>query len=546
MPVITLYLNELEKLVGERKEKIIEKLPMLGCDIERIEEDHIDVEFFPNRPDLYSVEGVARALRGFLGIEKGYKNYEVKRSNWKIFVDKSVSYVRPRILGCVAKNVRMSDELIRSLMEVQEDLHWTIGRNRRRMAIGIHDLSKVNFPLTYKAVDESFSFIPLDFDKVMSVAEILKEHPKGKLYSFILEGKDRFPMIIDAKGEAISFPPIINAEKTRVTENSRDLFIDVTGFDSSVDRALNIVACMLKDRGAEIESLEIIYPERVEISPDLSAREMEIDRKEIFELLGFEMSEDEIKDALERMRYGCSIGEKIKVMIPPYRADIMHPWDIIEDIAIGYGYEKIKPEYPRTLTVGATHPWNDLRDAVKEIMIGLGFIEVITFTLTNEKVMYEMMRRRGNAWIDYVPLMHPLTIDHTIVRTSILPKLLELLSQNKHHEMPQKIFEVGDVVVGCKNKLSLAACITHAKANFSEVRSYVQAVMREMNLKWKAIDSDDETFIAGRRADIVVEDKKVGVFGEVHPEVLEAFELSLPVVAFEITLSEIFDCGELL
>ncbi|MEM0332329.1 MAG: phenylalanine--tRNA ligase subunit beta, partial [Archaeoglobaceae archaeon] len=384
------------------------------------------------------------------------------------------------------------------------------------------------------------------FDKVMSVAEILKEHPKGKLYSFILEGKDRFPMIIDAKGEAISFPPIINAEKTRVTENSRDLFIDVTGFDSSVDRALNIVACMLKDRGAEIESLEIIYPERVEISPDLSAREMEIDRKEIFELLGFEMSEDEIKDALERMRYGCSIGEKIKVMIPPYRADIMHPWDIIEDIAIGYGYEKIKPEYPRTLTVGATHPWNDLRDAVKEIMIGLGFIEVITFTLTNEKVMYEMMRRRGNAWIDYVPLMHPLTIDHTIVRTSILPKLLELLSQNKHHEMPQKIFEVGDVVVGCKNKLSLAACITHAKANFSEVRSYVQAVMREMNLKWKAIDSDDETFIAGRRADIVVEDKKVGVFGEVHPEVLEAFELSLPVVAFEITLSEIFDCGELL
>ncbi|MEM0332816.1 MAG: phenylalanine--tRNA ligase subunit beta, partial [Archaeoglobaceae archaeon] len=141
MPVITLYLNELEKLVGERKEKIIEKLPMLGCDIERIEEDHIDVEFFPNRPDLYSVEGVARALRGFLGIEKGYKNYEVKRSNWKIFVDKSVSYVRPRILGCVAKNVRMSDELIRSLMEVQEDLHWTIGRNRRRMAIGIHDLS---------------------------------------------------------------------------------------------------------------------------------------------------------------------------------------------------------------------------------------------------------------------------------------------------------------------------------------------------------------------------------------------------------------------
>ncbi|WP_202319160.1 phenylalanine--tRNA ligase subunit beta [Archaeoglobus neptunius] len=547
MPVVTLYWDELERLTGADRKTILERLPMLGCDIERVEEDHVDVEFFPNRPDLYSVEGVARALRGFLGIETGLKRYTVKKGEWRITVDDSVMGVRPRIVGCVVKNIKITDEVIRSLMEVQEDLHWTVGRNRRKMAIGVHDLSKVNFPLTYKAVDSNFSFVPLDFDRKMTVEEILMEHPKGKEYSFILEGKDRYPMIVDSANEVISFPPIINAEKTRVTENTTDLFIDVTGFDENVDRALAILACMLSDRGGKIEAVEIVYPNRTEISPNLDIRVMEIEIEEMSSLLGFEIKADEIKDALEKMRFSCEISDsKVRVGIPPYRADIMHEWDVIEDVAIGYGYEKIKPEIPPTLTFGETHPWNEIRGMIKEIMIGLGFIEVITFTLTNEKVMYASMRRDARAWEDFIPVMHPLTTEHTIVRTHLLPKLLELLSYNKHHEMPQKVFEVGDVVVGGKNRLRVAACLTHSKANFAEIRSYVQAVMRELGLKWDVEETEDGAFIAGRGANIVVEGKNVGVFGEIHPEVLDTFELTMPVVAFELDLSHIFDTGYLL
>ncbi len=547
MPVVTLYWDELEKLVGVDRKTIIEKLPMLGCDIERIEDDHVDVEFFPNRPDLYSVEGVARALRGFLGIEKGLKKYEVRKGHWKIVVDPSVLEVRPKISGCVVKGLKMSDEVIRSLMEVQEDLHWTIGRNRRKMAIGVHDLSKFKFPLTYTAVDANFSFVPLDFDKEMSVEKILKEHPKGRAYSFILKGKSKYPMIIDADGDAISFPPIINAEKTRVTENTRDLFIDVTGFDENVDRALNILACMLSDRGGVVESVEIVYPDKVERTPKLDVREMEINKEEVNSLLGFEIKDDEICDALAKMRFGCKLdGDKIIVQIPPYRADIMHSWDIVEDIAIGYGYDKIEPSYPPTNTIGGTHKWNDVKDLVREIMIGLGFLEVITFTLTSEKVMYDKMGRKGEAWKDYVPVMHPLTTEHTIVRTDILPKLLELLAHNKHHEMPQKVFEVGDVVVGLKNKLHLAACIVNSTTNFAEIRSYVQAVMRELGVNWEAKPTEDKAFIEGRGADIMVDGRKAGVFGEIHPQVLENFELTMPVVGFELDLTSIFDCGDLL
>jgi len=546
MPVITLNWKELERLVGAPREQILERLPMLGCDIERSDEETLAVEFFPNRPDLYSIEGVARALRGFLGIEKGLKDYRARKGEWKVFVEEKVLAVRPRIVGCVVRDLRISDEVIRSLMEVQEDLHWTIGRNRRRMAIGVHDLSKIHFPLKYTAVGRDFSFIPLDFASEMSVEEILKEHPKGKEYGFILEGKSAYPMIVDAKGEAISFPPIINAEKTRVTEKTRDLFIDVTGFDEYADRALKIVACMLSDRGGSIESIEVVYPDRVEETPELEAKKISVRKSEIFSLLGFELSDREIISSLEKMRFGAMVnGEIVEVLVPPYRADIMHEWDVIEDIAIGYGYEKIMPEYPTTMTLGSEHEWNKVSEVVKEIMLGLGFLEVITFTLTSERA-YKNLRRNAEAWRDYVPLMHPLTVEHTMVRGELLSKLLEVIAVNKHVELPLKIFEVGDVVFELKNRLRLCACVTHAKANFAELRSYVQAVMRELGVEWEVKEGSDPAFIEGRQGEIVVRGERVGVFGEVHPEVLENFGIPNPVVAFEIELDKIFDCGELL
>lgn len=546
MPVITLKWKELEELTGAGRDVILKRLPMLGCDIERVDTETISVEFFPNRPDLYSIEGVARALRGFLGIETGLKEYVAKEGNWKIVVERSVVEVRPRIVGCVIKNLRMSDEVIRSLMEVQEDLHWTIGRNRRRMAIGVHDLAKVNFPLRYTAVALDFSFVPLDFERPMTVAEILKEHPKGKEFGFILEGKNAYPMIIDAKDEVISFPPIINAEKTRVTEKTRDLFIDVTGFDEYVDKALRIVACLLSDRGGEVEKVEILYPHGVEKTPDLSAKRLIVKKGEISSLLGFEISSGEIVDSLKKMRYGCRVlGNEIEVLVPPYRADIMHEWDVIEDIAIGYGYEKITPEYPRTPGIGEAHQWNEIRETVKEIMLGLGFTEVITFTLTSEK-SFRDLRRSANPWKDFVPLMHPLTMEHTILRTDLLPKILEVLALNKHCELPIMVFEVGDVVVGGRNRLNLCACIMNSKTTFSEIRSVVWAVMRELGSDWKAAEAEDGAFIYGRQARIVVNGENVGIFGEVHPEVLEKFGILNPVVAFELELTKLFDTGELL
>jgi len=547
MPVVTLYWEELEKMVGVERERILERLPMLGCDIERVDDECIDVEFFPNRPDLYSIEGVARALRGFLDIELGYAEYKVVDGNWKIYVDERVKHVRPRIVGCVVREISVNEELLRSIIQIQEDLHWTIGRNRRKMAIGIHDLEKVSFPLRYTAVTSDFSFVPLDFKEEMSVREILERHPKGREYGHILENSEFYPMIIDSKDEAISFPPIINAEKTRVKEGTSGFFVDVTGFDENVDRALKILTAMFIDRGGIVEAVEVIYPNRIERTPDMTPEKLKIRRSEVSSLLGIELADEDIELALGRMRYGFRLeGDEIEVVVPPYRADVMHEWDVIEDIAIGYGYERIHPRYPGTAGIGKEHEWNVVRDMLREIMIGIGFTEVITFTLTNEKVMYSFVNRKGERWKDYIPVMHPITEDHTMLRTSLLPKLIEVIKFNKHEPMPQMIFEAGDVVISGENKLRLAGCSTHPRANFSEVRSVIQAIMHELDLRWEARESDDNMFLKGRRADVVVNGKKAGVFGEIHPEVLERFEIKMPVVGFEIHVSELFNTGFLL
>jgi len=244
---------------------------MLGTDLEKVDDYEIIVEVFPNRPDLLSEEGFARALSSFIGVKTGLRKYNVKKSSFKVNVDKSVENIRPYIRCAVLKNINLSDEAIKSLMQLQEKLHLTHGRKRKKVAIGVHDFDAIKFPLVYKAVKPaSISFVPLDMTAEMNLAEILVKHPKGRDYAFALEGLSKYPVIIDAKNDVVSFPPIINGIITQVKENTKNLFIDVTGLDvNAVTQALNILVTSLVDRGAEIYSLDVDSV----ISPDLKPRE---------------------------------------------------------------------------------------------------------------------------------------------------------------------------------------------------------------------------------------------------------------------------------
>jgi phenylalanyl-tRNA synthetase beta chain len=536
MAVISLPYRYLERLTGADKETILQRLPMIGSEVERVEDDHADVEFFPNRPDLFSVEGVARAMRGFLDIETGLPSYTVQPSGISFSVDPNLSDIRPFLGSAVITGVSFDEESIVSVMGLQEALHWAVGRGRSKVAIGIHDLDAVTPPFRYIASPRTRRFVPLDFDHEMSMDEILAEHPKGRDYAGIVKNFPLFPLIVDANDNVLSFPPIINGELTRVTKKTHNILLDTTGTDAkAVTTAVNIICTAMADGGATIESVEINGRQ----VPSLAPSERTVSVRECCGLLGIELSAKEIAQLLEKMRFAAQPAGKgnVRVKVPCYRADIMHDWDIFEDVAIAYGYDRFPARISETFTIGSAHPARVLGGTVRAILAGLGFLELMPFTLTNDRVLYDMMQRPRSS----LPLriMHPISEEHTVVRTDILPLLMEMLQANRHRELPQKLFATGDVVEGIVTGQKVAGVSCHASADFSEAYACMDALAHELSLVYSVAESSDPAFIEGRRGDVRVNGRTVGVFGEVHPAVLNAFELEHPVAAFELDLTAV-------
>lgn len=541
MPVITFEYQDFISLLGQSipKDKLIDTLPLIGADLDRVEGDTIHMEFFPNRPDLTSIEGIVRACRAFFNIKPGLTRYAMKPSEIQTNVENSVVAVRPQIATAFVSNITMTDELIKSLMELQEKLHRGIGRNRKKLAIGVHDFSGVTPPFTYKAVQpDSTQFIPLGKSKQLTLSEILTTHEKGQQYRHLLEGFDHYPLITDAHDNVLSFPPVINGTLTQVNPQTKDLFIDVTGTDhTAVHYALNIIATALAERGGILHSTTVKTDKGARTYPDLTPETMTITISDINNLLGTHCTQNEIITALHRMGYQAESKSEtvIEVLVPAWRADILHPVDIIEDVAIGYGYDQFTSAYPKSLTFGSKKKQQSLINACREIMIGLGFNEVTTFTITNKKQEFSSM---GLDVEPCVEIKNPIGEDYSILRKTLLPSILAILEENKHYPLPQKIFEVGQIIDdNNKNQDHLAAVQIDAKANFTLCKSLVDAIARELDSSFSYRSSSHPGFITGRQAVINHNSQPIGIYGELHPQTITNFSLEHPVIGFEVDLS---------
>ncbi len=520
---------------------------MIGADVDRIDGDEINIEFFPDRPDLYSVEGVARAMRAFLGHKPGLQEYAVGHSDVKLIVDRSVSDVRPWIVSGLVRNVVFTDPFVKSIMDVQEKLHLTLGRKRKKVSIGIHDFDNVKPPFTYKAVDpESVQFIPLGMNDYLDMEEILRKHDKGIEYAWILEGADRYPIITDVNHEVVSFPPIINGIATTVTENTSNIFLDITGLDlNGCITALNIIAALLAERGGDIETVSVEYPDKTIITPDLKPTVKKLSIDYTNKMLASNFTCDEIIGYLAKMGYGAASGgdKDIDVNIPAYRSDILHPIDLVEDVAIGVGYENFTPELPKSLTFGKVRKLEWFCEQLRTFMIGLSFNEIMTLSLSNLEEQFELFGLDKDL-IPHVTIKNPRTEEFSILRVSLLPSLLTTLRNNKHRDLPQQIFELGDVVPGdtLKNQRVLAGAITHAKTNFTEIKSIVENILQKIAGNRKIIlrSKSHPGFIDGRCVSIIAHDHdpevEIGYFGELHPKTITAFDLGYPVTVFELYL----------
>ncbi len=539
MAVISMDYRDLVSLIGQdlSQEELLAMLPMMGSDIDSVDGDEMNIEFFPNRPDLYSVEGVARAVRSYIGMQGGLSQYDVKQGDIVLKVDPSVQDVRPYIVSGIVRGVNMTDELIASLMEAQEKLHLTLGRKRKKVAIGVHDMRGLKPPFIYKAVDPaSIKFPPLGYVAAMDMKEILERHEKGIEYAWILEDHDRYPIILDSEGQVLSFPPIINGIVTAVTEETTELFLDLTGTDlNALNTALNIIATMLAERGGEIETVKVQYPDKVMILPDLEPKAREVMPDEVNALLGTDYSPEQIVQYLTRMGFGAEADDdKIKVLIPAYRNDIIHNVDLIEDIAIGAGYSSILSSMPKSLTFGEERKIEQRSNLTRRLMMGHGYLEVKSLALSCEREQFDLMQRPESP--NLVKIQNPINDYLTCMRMTLVPSMLNFFKANKHRELPQNIFEVGDVVIGSETIRHIAALAMHSKASFTEMKSLVQTYLRDMNVRFEMGPCQDPAYIPGRSAEIIVEGKTAGSFGEFHPQVLENFELGYPVAGFEIVL----------
>jgi len=545
MPSITVSYRDLCKLLGRRigLKKLLGHLVMIGIDITEAAGDELKLEVAHNRPDLLSPEGVARVLKGFLGIEIGLPSYEPSASGVMVQVDRSVKPIRPFIAAGVVTKVKLIDEIVASLMQVQEKLHASLCRNRRRGSIGVYDLDTIEPPVRYTTtLPDGIRFVPLEFNRELTPAQILREHPKGIEYGSITRGWSRYPLLVDSRGVVVSIPPIINSESTRVTSKTRQLFIDVTGEDERVaNQSLTILMTGLAERGFELRSVAVKYPGRRVRTPDLRPRRHRLSARNANEFIGLNLKPRGIAKIAERMRYGIADiwGDILTLLAPPYRSDLMHEVDIIEDIAIGYGYDQLEPTLPKVVTTGERTPIERLSERARRVLTGLGFMEAMTYTLTNLRTNFELMRARGEA----VEIANPVSEEYTIIRNSLLPCLLSVLRANRRNPLPQRVFEVGDVALldegaetGARNVRRAAAAVIGEGLGFTYIKAVAETLLRELGISHEVRPIEHSSFLEGRAAEFVSDGKSLGVVGEIHPEVILGFELEHPVVTFEFDL----------
>ena len=550
MPTITFSLKDLMNLVG--KKLTIEEVQELAHygkgDFESYdkENDEVRIDFGDtNLPYLWSVEGFARLIKGVLGLHKGIPDIKINKGAYQVIVDKSAVKLRPFIACFAAKGHKVDDYLIKQIVQLQEKLCETYGRKRQKVSIGLYSYERLAFPVHYKAVDPlSIEFAPLEYKAKMTLREILNEHPKGKEYAWILEGFDKYPVLIDDKNEVMSFIPIINSNFTgKIEIDDENLFFEATGTDEeAVLLAANIFAYALYERGFQIYSAEIKYPDRKIIIPNLFNDAVAIKNEQIRQLFGLELKENEVKHLLEKAQFSFD-GHKVQV--PPYRADILHPRDIIEDIGIMYGYDKIKELPLKTYTIGSSLKLNEFVNKIRDIVVGFGYQEIMSPVLTNRHFLYEKMSIEDTGAIEIEDYMSE---TYSAIRSWILPNLMEVFSKNKHVEFPQKIFEEGLANTRKGDKIMefnrIAVATSHEKSDYTEIRQVLDFIMKCFGLSYDIEEAEHGSFIDGRCGRAFVHGKKVAYLGEISPQVLENWGLEMPVAALELNLSDLFEIVE--
>ena len=546
MPVVEFPLEDLSRLFPDYDlEYTIDTLPFLGLDIEYRDDKCIRLEYSPNRPDFSTYYGISRALNGLLGKEVGIPKFKLIENRKNLInVDSSVSNIRPYIASIVARGHKLNDKTIKQIVSMQEDLHNGIGRKRSKASIGLHNLDTIEFPLDYTTRPGNLSFTPLDHFSSLTLTEVLEKTESGIKFRELLLGSI-YPVLIDSRGNLLSFPPVINAEYTRIKAGVKNLLVEVTGVDkTTVDKVLANIAATLADIGFSLETVSINQDSNTTTSFNSmeNTRLDNIKTDYINKKLGLSLSNEDVILCLRKSRLDAKVTDasNINCMIPSYRIDIFNPMDIVEEVAIGYGIYNMEPTLPEFTLYGNKSRQNHYFDKIRQALVGMGLIENINFILSNKDIHLRRMKIEKS---DFFTVNNSKSEEHDILRRSLLPSLLFSLSKNIHEEYPQKLFEIGQVFLPEQEnseKWNLCCATAFNGVTFTEIKGILQTLMEiclGTTFETKAVEHS--SFISGRSADIFYKGKTVGQIGEVSPLLIDSFKIKMPVAAFDLDLTEL-------
>ncbi len=546
MPVISINRKYLYGLIGKGMDdrKFSEYISKLGFAVEAVGEEDIAVEITANRLDLLDAVGLARTIKNFMHKSRRF-HYEIEDEEpaLEITVDKSVAAVRPFISAVAAFGVEMSDDLVLNLINFSEKFCETYGRNRRKIAMGFHDLDRIKGPLIYRSAGD-IEFAPLGHRSKMKFSKVLETEEKGKQYGGAIRDEVRqfYPALSDSEGP-IAFIPILNSERTRITPSTRNVFVDITGVSEyAVNKVTELLAAIFIDLGARTRRVKINYDGKTVLSPVMAKRYMTIPIKRAELEIGVGIGYNNIISLANKMGYEAGmVGNDIRFCIPEYRLDVIDEQDVIEDIAIGYGYEYINPLPIQYSQPGRLETKTEFNRRASDIMIGLGFSECTNSYLTNAQNNFA---KAGIESANAILLKNSNTESITMLRTWLLPSLLGNLGQSGHESMPQGIFEVD---LAFEERMGrpvesnrLAFVSVNPKANFNDSKAAVEGLLYALGIDYTVSGSGHKAFIEGRCAKITVGGADVGFFGELHPEVLKNFGIEEAGIALELVLDSLY------
>jgi phenylalanyl-tRNA synthetase beta chain len=552
MPTILIDPQDFSELIGSPvdQSKFLEQMDLAKAELKGVDEEgRWRVELNDtNRPDLWSAEGIARQLRAAHGRRRDYPFFRNAPAG-EIRVDAALQPIRPYVAAFVVRGLTVTETALIQMIQTQEKLAENFGRRRKDVAIGVYNQKKITYPIHYRAVNpKEHSYVPLGVEESMTLAEILERHPKGIEYRGILAGQEQVPLLRDDAGLTLSMPPIINSrELGEVAPGDSDLFVEATGTDiHSVILALNIMACDMADRGGRIDRVRTVYPFDTPLGREVDVpfwmdRSLSIPLEEFTRLLGVPVKSSEVDNVLEC--YGCDVrveGDTVQVKPPPTRADYLHPVDVVEDFAIARGYETFAPRMPRDFSIGRSDPLSVLEYKVRDHMIGLGYEEMISNNLVARHQLLEKMSLDEQPLVEVANVMNE---NYAVLRCAILPSLLQIESRSATAAYPHRLFEAGEVAIadaasphGSRTELHLGALVVHRETTLSEIHADLEFIFHQLGLELKLKEIEHSSYLPGRVAQVLSEQQPLGVLGEVHPEVLERWEIGMPAAAFEINL----------